>query len=91
MPISFCIIIGNNVHKVKYWGCNNAMISYEPLWKTMKEKNATTYTLQVKGGISSSTIRRLKAGDSVSTNTLDALCEILQCSVCDVVEYVPNL
>ena len=51
------------------------MISYAPLWQTMKRQGASTYTLQVKGGISSSTIRRLKAGDSVSTNTLDALCK----------------
>ena len=49
------------------------MISYDPLWKTMERLGATTYTLQVKGGISSSTIRRLKAGQSVSTNTIDAL------------------
>lgn len=46
------------------------MISYAPLWETMKRQSATTYTLQVKGGISSSTIRRLKANESVSTNTL---------------------
>lgn len=39
------------------------MISYAPLWETMKRKNATTYTLQVKGEISSSTVRRLKAND----------------------------
>ena len=64
------------------------MISYDPLWKTMKERGATTYTLQVKGQISSSTIRRLKAGDSVSTNTLDALCKILQCDLSDVVLYL---
>ncbi len=44
------------------------MISYEPLWNTMQKIGASTYTLQVKGGISSSTIRRLKAGESVSTN-----------------------
>ena len=68
----------------------NDMISYEPLWNTMKEKSATTYTLQVKGGISSSTIRRLKAGDSVSTNTLDALCKLLNCSLSDVAEYCPD-
>ena len=43
-----------------------------------------------KGGISSSTIRRLKAGDSVSTNTLDALCKILNCTIQDVVEYLPD-
>ena len=66
------------------------MISYEPLWETMKRKNATTYTLQVKGNISSSTIRRLKAGESVSTNTLDALCKILNCSLVDIIEYNPD-
>ena len=55
------------------------MISYAPLWETMKQQGATTYTLQVKGGISSSTIRRLKANESVSTNTLDALCRVLGC------------
>ena len=66
------------------------MISYDPLWKTMKERGATTYTLQVKGQISSSTIRRLKAGDSVSTNTLDALCKILHCDLADIVLYLPD-
>ncbi len=66
------------------------MISYEPLWKTMKERGATTYTLQVKGRISSSTIRRLKAKESVSTNTLDALCQVLRCTLDDIVEYLPD-
>lgn len=56
----------------------------------MEKCGATTYTLQVKGGISSSTIRRLKAGDSVSTNTLDALCKILNCTIQDVVKYLPE-
>lgn len=64
------------------------MISYAPLWETMRRQHATTYTLQVKGGISSSTIRRLKAGESVSTNTLDALCRLLHCQVTDVLTYV---
>jgi len=63
------------------------VISYAPLWETMEKRGATTYTLQVKGGVSSSTIRRLKAGESVSTNTLDALCKILDCQLPDIVEY----
>ena len=66
------------------------MISYAPLWKTMKQRGATTYTLEVKGRISSSTIRRLKAGESVSTNTLDALCKILECNVSDVIEFIDD-
>ena len=64
------------------------MISYAPLWETMKRKNATTYTLQVKGEISSSTVRRLKANESVSTNTLDALCTILDCDLDEIIGYL---
>ena len=66
------------------------MISYAPLWETVEKRGATTYTLQCKGGISSSTIRRLKANESVSTNTLDALCKILDCTLADIVTYLPD-
>ena len=66
------------------------MISYEPLWATMERRGATTYTLQVKGEISSSTIRRLKSGQSVSTNTIDALCKLLDCGLTDVLAYLPD-
>ena len=66
------------------------MISYAPLWETMKRKNANTYTLQVKGEISSSTVSRMKANESVSTNTLDALCRILDCELDDIIAYLPD-
>ena len=66
------------------------MISYAPLWKTMETLGATTYTLQVKGGVSSSTIRRMKANDSISTTSLDAICKILKCKLSDVAEYVED-
>lgn len=66
------------------------MIYFDPLWKTMAQKGATTYTLQYKGGISSSTIRRLKRNESVSTNTLDALCRLLNCRLEDILLYVAD-
>lgn len=50
----------------------------------------SAYTLQVRGQISSSTVRRLKNGQSVSTNTLDALCKLLNCQLADIVTYVPD-
>ena len=56
----------------------------------MKKRGATTYTLQVKGGISSASIRRMKAGESVSTNTLEAICKLLGCTLSDIVEYLPD-
>ena len=66
------------------------MISYEPLWELMKRRGVSTYTLQVKGGISSSTVRRLKAGESVSTNTRETLCRLFDCRIEDVAVYIPE-
>ena len=66
------------------------MISYDPLWKTMKEKGATTYTLRRKDKVGGSTMQRLQRGESVSTNTLDMLCKILNCKLCDIIEYVED-
>lgn len=63
------------------------MIVYDPLWLTMRKQNVTTYTLRVKYGISNSTVQRLKKDMPVSTNTLDMLCTLLNCSLEDVVEY----
>ena len=66
------------------------MISYAPLWKMMEEKSATSYTLIYKGEIGSATYKRLKDGESVSTNTLDALCKLFDCKLQDIVEYIPD-
>ena len=64
------------------------MIIYTPLWETMRKKGVTTYTLRDKYKISGSTIQRLKKNMSVSTNTLDDLCHILNCKLSDVAEYI---
>ncbi|WP_243171477.1 helix-turn-helix transcriptional regulator [Faecalispora jeddahensis] len=59
----------------------------------MKRKGATTYTLRNKGkseNISGSTLLRLQNNESVSTNTLNTLCNILKCDLSDIVEYIPD-
>lgn len=66
------------------------MITYAPLWKTMKEKNVTTYTLRFKESIGGGTVQRLQKDEPVSTTTLDALCKILDCGLQDVAEYIPD-
>ena len=66
------------------------MIVYTPLWETLKKKGMSTYTLRVKLNISGSTVQRLRKNMSVSTNTLDDLCELLNCSIADIVEHIPN-
>ena len=63
------------------------MIVYTPLWETMRRKDITTYTLREKYKISGSTVQRLKKNMSVSTNTLDDLCRLLDCQLYEVAEY----
>lgn len=66
------------------------MISYAPLWNIMRDKGISTYYLRNKGGYDSvggSTILRMKAGQSVSTNTIDSLCKLLHCGISDIIEY----
>lgn len=62
------------------------MISYDPLFKTMERKGITAYRL-VKMGFSASTLQSIKHGNSMTMKTLNYLCELLDCSVCDVIEY----
>jgi len=66
------------------------MISYKPLWKTMAEKGFTTYTLRVMHGIGGGTVQRLQNNESISTNTLNDLCRILDCTLADVAEYIKD-
>ena len=66
------------------------MISYAPLWRTMKQRGVSTYTLISQYGFSRGTLDRLKQTRNVSTNTLDDLCRILDCEIGDVVEYIPE-
>ena len=63
------------------------MISYEPIYETMKKKNISTYKLINTYGLSRSLIDRLKHNKPITTVTLNDLCEILDCKVEDIVIY----
>ena len=64
------------------------MISYEPLYKTMKEKNISTYKLINEFGVSRSLLDRLKHNKPISTVTLNDLCSFLDCKVEDILVYI---
>ena len=66
------------------------MISYEPLWETMKEKGITTYRLLKDYSFSRGTLDSLKHNRNISTATLNDLCEILDCAVEDVLVHIPD-
>lgn len=66
------------------------MIRFDRLWKTMEQKNVTTYQLREQCGIDSKTVRRLKANENIETKTLNKLCDVLQCKLEDIAEYIPD-
>ena len=66
------------------------MISYEPLWEKMKQKNISQYSLIKKYNISSGQLDRLRKNNNVSTYTLNRLCEILECDLNEIATYVPE-
>jgi len=64
------------------------VISYKNLWNVMRERGVSQYALIKKHGISPAQITRLKRNESVSTHTIEMFCEILDCQVGDIMEYV---
>lgn len=66
------------------------MISFEPLWKTMKKKGVSQYKLIKEYHFSTGQLDRLRKNGNVSTYTLDQLCKILDCRLEDVIVYFPD-
>ena len=66
------------------------MISYEPFWKTLQEREISTYALINKLGILPDTVQRIRANKPVTTKTLNSLCEVLGCEIEDIIKYWPD-
>ncbi len=63
------------------------MITYQPLWDTLKKKGITQYQLINQYHISAGQLSRLRANSNVSTHTINTLCQILDCRVEDILVY----
>ena len=63
------------------------MISYEPLWETMKQRGVSTYALIYEYGLNPRTINNLKHNKNITIYTLERLCEVLNCTPNDVIHF----
>lgn len=63
------------------------MISYEPLWDTLKKKKISQYSLIKEYGFSTGTLDALRKNKSITLNTLHDICMMLQCEITDVVMF----
>ena len=66
------------------------MITYDNLWRTMKEKGITQYRLMRYHDFSQCMFRRMKNNLNCSPYTLDRLCTVLNCRIEDIITFVPD-
>ena len=66
------------------------MITYDRLWQTMKQQGVSQYDLYTHYNVNRSQLNRLRHNENVEINTIDKLCNILQCRVEDIMEHLPD-
>lgn len=63
-------------------------ISYDKLWKILIDKKMNKTQLKETAGISTNAVAKLGRNESVSLETLEKICKMLQCNIGDIVEFV---
>lgn len=66
------------------------MIKFDKLWTALKERKISQYKLIKEYGISTGQLDRLRKNANVNTYTLNTLCEILDCKLSDIAEFIPE-
>ena len=62
-------------------------ISYDNLWKLLIDKKMNKTQLKQLAGISTNAVAKLGKNKSVSLETLEKICKLLQCNIGDIVEF----
>ena len=62
-------------------------ICYNKLWKLLIDKKISKADLRKSAGFTSNTLTRLRREDEVSMKVLMKICDYLDCSFGDIVEY----
>ena len=65
-------------------------VSYKKLFHLLIEKDMTNAQLQQKAGFSANIITRLKRNGYTSLDSVESICRVLECTVDDILEFVPD-
>lgn len=65
-------------------------IVYKDIIEKLKAAGYTTYYLRKNKLISEGTLQRIRDGKHITTETIDTICELLNCKIEDIVEYIPT-
>lgn len=66
------------------------MILFDKLWQTMQERGITQYDLYTKYNMNRAQLHRLRHNQNIETNTLNRLCNILDCNIEDIMTHIKD-
>lgn len=66
------------------------MILFDKLWQTMQERGITQYDLYTKYNMNRVQLHRLRHNQNIESNTIDRLCNILDCNVEDIMTHIKD-
>ena len=66
------------------------MILFDKLWQTMQERGITQYDLYTKYNMNRAQLHRLRHNQNIETNTLERLCDILDCNIEDIMTHIKD-
>ena len=61
-------------------------ISYNKLWKLLIDRSMTKTQLRIEAGLTTNALAKLGKNESVQVETLLKICNVLDCSVDDIME-----
>lgn len=65
-------------------------VSYKKLWKLLIDKDMKKSDLEREAKITHYALSKLSQGKDVSTEVLGNICETLNCTIDDIIEFVPE-
>ena len=64
--------------------------SYKKLWHMLLDRDMTRSELRRKAGISTNALAKLGKNESLPLETLEKVCAALDCTLNDILEYMPD-
>lgn len=71
------------------WRCNIA-VTYKKLFHMLIDKDMTPAQLQQAAGYSANISTRLRRDYYVSLESVEKICNVLNCKVYDIVDFIPD-
>lgn len=65
-------------------------VCYKRLWHLLLDKGLKKKDLRELAGISTNTMAKLGKNENVNTSIIARICDVLDCKVEDVMEFIPD-